>query len=306
MKRLIFGLLLFLPVSAVAQVSPFSSKAQREFANALTAGSIFGSPRYTTAALPLCDGSAGGLLNTGAVAYDTTAATLKFCTGSAWTSAGGGVSGGANNVIAKWTGAATLGNSSLTDNGTVVTGTEPFQLGNGSTGAPTYSFSNFTNYGVNAQNGALNFVVGGANQFFTGNSPRVVGLGNAVILGWTSTSDPLGGGTDTQLARGGTDGALRIFGGTTPTISSGFGTSPAVTASGSNSLFQVNVGTGGAATSGVIAFHGTWTNAPYCFVNDETSQAITNTAVATTTQVTLTATAAWTASSKLDVFCVSQ
>ena len=41
---------------------------------------------------------------------------------------------------------------------------------------------------------------------------------------------------------------------TAPTISSGFGTSPSIAGSNGTAAFTINVGTGGAATSGVIGF----------------------------------------------------
>jgi hypothetical protein len=186
------------------------------------------------------------------------------------------------------------GGSSFTG-GTI---TSPILAANGSAGAPSYSFSADSTEGIwRSGGGSIDFALGGVNTYeLQGNNFFL--LNNAAQL-------IFGSANDARIARGGTDGALRIFGGTTPTISSGFGTSPGITASGSNSLFQVNVGTGGAATSGVVAFHGTWTNAPYCFAQDQTSQAITTTAVANTTTVTLTATAAWTASSLINVFCSS-
>jgi hypothetical protein len=47
-------------------------------------------------------------------------------------------------------------------------------------------------------------------------------------------------------------GQQLVFSGTTPTISSGFGTSPSVTVSNGATAFRVNVGTGGTASAGVI------------------------------------------------------
>lgn len=57
-----------------------------------------------------------------------------------------------------------------------------------------------------------------------------------------------------------------------PTISSAFGTGPSVTA-GTVSSFRVNVGTGGAATGGVIAMNFTATTGWNCTVNDLTASA---------------------------------
>lgn len=58
----------------------------------------------------------------------------------------------------------------------------------------------------------------------------------------------------------------------TPTISSGFGTSPSVTA-GKVGSFRINVGTGGAATGGVIAMNFTAPTGWNCQVNDLTAAA---------------------------------
>jgi len=87
MKRLALVALLF-PATASADVQ-FSSAAVKQIQLGLTQGVLWGAPRYATASLPTCDST-----QTGAVAYDTTAATLKVCGGSSWASAGGGTSVG--------------------------------------------------------------------------------------------------------------------------------------------------------------------------------------------------------------------
>jgi hypothetical protein len=48
-------------------------------------------------------------------------------------------------------------------------------------------------------------------------------------------------------------GAAMLYSRTAPTISSGFGTSPSILSSNGTATFRVNVGTGGVATTGVIA-----------------------------------------------------
>lgn len=74
--------------------------------------------------------------------------------------------------------------------------------------------------------------------------------------------------------------------GTTPTISSGFGTTPSI--AGTASTFKVTVGSGG-DTTGVVLFALTWSNAPSCMANNETSAQLVRT-TPTTTQVTLSGT----------------
>jgi hypothetical protein len=84
----------------VARGNYGSTKANQEFANALTDDATFGVPRYTTALLP-----AAATGNKGAVAYDTTLNSFVVSTGSAWVSIGG-------------TGAAALANGSTVSKGT--------------------------------------------------------------------------------------------------------------------------------------------------------------------------------------------
>lgn len=99
---------------------------------------------------------------------------------------------------------------------------------------------------------------------------------------------------------------------TAPTISSGFGTSPAITANNGTCAFQVNVGTGGTATNGVIGLS-TATTGWSCIAADITTQSstvlLTKQTASSTTSVTLGnfntsgAAAAWVASDRLNVQC---
>ncbi len=111
-------------------------------------------------------------------------------------------------------------------------------------------------------------------------------------------------------------GADLAFSSAAPTISSGFGTSPSVTA-GTSAAFRVNVGTGGSATAGVLALP-TATNGWNCDVENLTAttanvadrrtvQLSSTTATATVeNQVVSTgAAAAWTASDVLSVSCTA-
>lgn len=66
--------------------------------------------------------------------------------------------------------------------------------------------------------------------------------------------------------------AAQGYSNATPTISSGFGTAPSVTA-GQVASFRINVGTGGAATGGVIAMNFTAPTGWNCLVNDLTAAA---------------------------------
>lgn len=99
-RRALFALLA-LAASVSASAQGFSTNAQRELSKALTNDGYFGVPRYTTALLPPCSVT----LATGKLVFDTTAGTLKVCTGSAWAAAGGLTSPVSGDFVAtgKWT-----------------------------------------------------------------------------------------------------------------------------------------------------------------------------------------------------------
>lgn len=101
--------------------------------------------------------------------------------------------------------------------------------------------------------------------------------------------------------------------GSAPTISSGFGTAPSITASNGTAAFRLNVGTGGTATSGVIGLP-TATNGWNCFASDITTPATGHAikqSAGTTTSATLTnynnagVATAWAASDILIVNCTA-
>lgn len=88
-----------------------------------------------------------------------------------------------------------------------------------------------------------------------------------------------------------------------PTIASGFGTSPAITAGSTPFAGSVNVGTG-ASSSGIINFNGTaFPSAPFCIANDDSSILAVRPS-ASTTQLTLSA-VAFTANDVISWVCVS-
>lgn len=98
---------------------------------------------------------------------------------------------------------------------------------------------------------------------------------------------------------------------TPPTIASGFGTSPTITATNTASM-QVNVGTGGTASSGVLTFPA-MTTAPICSISNPLTGAGAMTVVSaqTTTSITLTnytistdLALAWPASTILSILCL--
>ena len=91
-----------------------------------------------------------------------------------------------------------------------------------------------------------------------------------------------------------------------PTVSSGFGTTPGITAGSTPLAGSVNVGTGGVATSGVINFNGAaFPSAPFCTVTPSLTNVPTRPTTVSATQLTLTTSTAWTASDIIFYQCIS-
>lgn len=107
-----------------------------------------------------------------------------------------------------------------------------------------------------------------------------------------------------------------VFSDTAPTIASGFGTSPSISASNGGTVVLVNVGTGGSATSGVLTMP-TASTGWVCSVNDLTAAAAhvaynTRQTASTTTSVTIEnqttstgAAVAWGASDVVRLICAA-
>lgn len=88
-----------------------------------------------------------------------------------------------------------------------------------------------------------------------------------------------------------------------PLIASGFGGTPSIVHSNGTAVFEVNVGSGGSATSGVITMPAA-TNGWSCQVSDMTTPSKVTTETAfNTTSITLTASAAWGSGDNLLVNC---
>jgi hypothetical protein len=92
-----------------------------------------------------------------------------------------------------------------------------------------------------------------------------------------------------------------LGGGTAPTISSGFGTTPSI--AGTDLAGRVTVGTGGTSDTGVITFGTAYATAPSCIAMNETTQ-IAVFCVATTTTLTISASSPFQAGDKLVYICV--
>jgi hypothetical protein len=108
-----------------------------------------------------------------------------------------------------------------------------------------------------------------------------------------------------------------LYSGSAPTISSGFGTSPSIANNNGSGAFQVNVGTGGTATNGVISTPVTATTGWICAVNNLTAalgHRADNTIQTASTTTTITienqtkssgAAVAWTASDIVNLLCLA-
>lgn len=239
----------------------------------------------------------------------------------------------AQNIISGGSGNPSTGNAALTylavnhvDAGTV-------WLGPGSAAAPPLSFAGDPNtgpYWIGADQ--LGVATGGVRSFdFTATPGVMQGIDNNSFLtlnnvsgsGLTygassifctgslctaTASTGLNVSSNLQLA------SVTLLASSTPTVSSGFGTSPSIV-SGKAYAFRVNVGTGGTANSGVLALGTTATTGWRCNCDDITTQSATvfqckQTATSTTTATignfnTSGAAAAWVASDNLLVDCTA-
>lgn len=138
--------------------------------------------------------------------------------------------------------------------------------------------------------------------------------GGNVAIGATTASYPLSVTGDVNVDSGSYRVGTRIaVSSTAPTISSGFGTTPSITASNGTAAFRIDVGTGGTATNGVVGLP-TAATGWNCFASDITTPATGHTIKQTatsTTSVTLTnydnagSPVAWTASDIIIVNCMA-
>ena len=176
------------------------------------------------------------------------------------------------------------------------------------------------NTGLLVTSGASNTLYGSnnGNKITTGSSNVVLGPSVASTTLATGSSNILIGtssGVDTPAAT--TSSYLNIGNAviaslTKPTISSGFGTTPSVVSGTSSRVFTVNVGTGGTASSGVIAFAVAAPNGYACWVTDTTNPGANRTMSQPTSTTTATftnyaagssSTQAWSASDVLAATC---
>lgn len=195
------------------------------------------------------------------------------------------------------------------------------RTGDGTVAAPSTSYLSETGLGLYRDGAAeMTLVAGGSNYFTFSPNANNIRINSAGSFGWSSGASSLTA-IDTVLVRdaanvvaqkNGTNAqALRLYQTTTgpvhntlfmaaPTISSGFGTTPSIVAGSTAFCFRVNVGGGGAATSGVIGMP-TAVTGWQAIAQDMTNNVATRVSATTTNSITLTAAAAWTAN---DIVCV--
>lgn len=152
--------------------------------------------------------------------------------------------------------------------------------------------------------------VGGTNTYVNAAALKFKSIGTI-----SDATNGIGGQLDIQTQKQGLDtspqsrvrvdqvGHLAAIAGTANTPSMGAcGTAPAI-AGADNAMFAT-VGTGGAVNSCVINFGSTWaTNAPVCIAQNDTDR-VAYSVTTSTTAMTITATAAFTASSKFHILCM--
>ena len=135
----------------------------------------------------------------------------------------------------------------------------PILLPSGSAAAPGAAFADDPDTGISRPTTNQLTISAGTNEVARFLN-LILSLGASARLTWGVGF----GSTDLGLGRSGTNGALKIDGGTTPT---GTGCGTGASYSGNNSNGAVTIGT----TPGtcVVTFNGTWTNAPHCTLNNE-------------------------------------
>ena len=146
--------------------------------------------------------------------------------------------------------------------------------------------------------------------------PLLFSADNTLDIGAVGATRPRTGYFGTSVISPAYNLTNLAFSATAPTISSGFGTSPSVTANNGTAAFRINVGTGGSATSGVIGMPAA-TTGWNCSVNDLTAAAAhvaynTRQTASSTTSVTVEnqttstgAAVAWAASDILSLNCTA-
>lgn len=186
-------------------------------------------------------------------------------------------------------------------------GTFPATLNGGTilSGLATDGKAQFTNSANTALTGLVLGPATANGIGFNTSNPTVVKITDGLL---STTIDAYAHviGADTGVVLSNYQGTPHVtFSATRPTISSGFGTAPAISGI-SGAAFRVVIGSGGTDTTGVLTMSPTATNGWVCTVNDiTTANQTTRQTAFTTTSVTITTTVPWVAANVLLFQCAA-
>lgn len=256
----------------------------------------------------------------------------KFSLIAAWLIANAAVAGAPTSSPPAFNAASPPAIGNTTPNAITATSVQTTTSGVGISGVPTsqtlLSIYNIgaslrANFGVNGSAVGSMFGSGGGVYWGSASSPgatqdtglsrdsaNVIDCGNGTQgnKSCTFNAATFSAGTSYLL------NAKLLFSVTAPTISSGFGTSPTVPANNGTAVFTVNVGTGGVASTGVIAMPAAPSTGWACHINNLSSQSatvtLTKVTATTTTSITIgnytdvSASGPWNASDVLQLQCL--
>lgn len=172
-------------------------------------------------------------------------------------------------------------------------------MADGTSGAPSYTFASEPTLGFWRSGSTVIEAKGGLNVTSTLTSGARFGLN-----GTTNTRFVSGGNGLFSVGNAAETIGAEIKVDALPTISSGCGTSPSVFAGSTPMAGGVNIGTGGVATTCVIAFNGTaFPSAPFCVANNVTSNTVTR-ILSSTTTLTFNTTTAWSSGEIVAYLCI--
>ena len=231
MRTVIYLITMFFAVSAHSQSFNYPPYGWYQWKSTVT----------SSAALPTTGNVAGD------ARIDLTTFDVWIWNGSEWiqaTSGGGSpISGsGTANTVAKWTGTSTLGNSSITDNGTTVATAENFSAA-GATFSGLVTAANLTAIGLSSSEAVFTNVGGELmSNPITGSGNVVMSNSATLVAPSLGTPSALVGTNITGTASGFTAGTVTTNANLTgPITSSGNATSVA-SQTGTGSTFVMNTG----------------------------------------------------------------
>ncbi len=237
---------------------------------------------------------------------------------------GSGFFGGGGGGSANWASPGTIGSTTPnTGTFTTLSTTGQTSVEIGTNVAPSIAFTGDTGTGIYQNSlGYVDIALSGVRRYafvaaaFEPIVASDLGQGSFPWRNGTFTAELLASDVSpvTYSLSSALDVAGNVFASSTaPTISSGFGTGASVTANNGTVAFRINVGTGGTASTGVIAMPNVVLTGWNCFVTDLTTKSAsvssTKQTESTTTTVTIgnytdvSAIGPWAASDVLAISC---